>query len=350
MQPELPLDDAILLALALPDERDLALLRRHWRDAPTAPLEAAPALGATMRERLAALRAQDAAPAERRRAELLGLELVTWSDERYPAPLADLVAPPPLLYLRGRGPWPPPQPLTIVGARSSTGRGRSFARDLGAGVIERGGAVVSGLAIGIDQAALEGALERGGPAYAVLACGVDQIYPPGARPLADALEERGRIVSEMPLGTPPYKDHFPRRNRILAALSKATLVVEADLRSGSLITASRALDLGRGVHAVPGAIDAPTSRGTNRLIRDGAHPLLATTDLDLLLDDGANGRLRRRDADALLESLSAPASAEQLAERLARPIDLLLVRLVELEAEGRLVRLGGGLYVRAAGA
>jgi DNA processing protein len=203
---------------------------------------------------------------------------------------------------------------------------------------------VSGLAIGIDQASHEGALAAAGPCYAVLACGVDQIYPPGAAPLAARIERAGRIVSEMPPGTPPYKDHFPRRNRLLAALAKATLVVEADLRSGSLVTAHRALELGRGVHAVPGAIDAPTSRGTNRLIRDGAHPLLGVEDLDLLLQTPRAGTLRS--CDELLAALTAPVAVEALAQRLGVGVDRLLLRLVELEADGRVARLGGGLYAR----
>ena len=351
MQPDAALDEAVLIALAVLEERDLALLRRHADAAPGAPAEQAPALAPSARARLAQLRAADAAAAERRRCELLALDLVPWTDPRHPAPLRDLAAPPPLLYLRGGGPWPPRGAITIVGARASTARGRSFARELGAGVVGRGGAVVSGLAVGIDQAALEGALDAGGPAYAVLACGVDQVYPPGARPLAQRVEEAGRILGEMPIGTPPYKTHFPRRNRILAALSRETLVIEADLRSGSLLTAHRALELGRGVHAVPGAIDAPTSRGTNRLIRDGAHPLLGVEDLDLLLDGGGAPTSARAGADDLIAALGAPAAADELARRLGVPLDRLLLRLVELEAEGRVERLGGGLYARrAAGA
>ena len=345
MQPDELLERALLVALAAPDERDLALLWRAAREAPErAPFEAA-GLSPGAREWLRALERERAPAREVERAQRLGFELVPWGDARWPEPFADLAGPPPLLWLRGRGPWPPERPITIVGARSSTARGRAFARELGAGVADRGGSVVSGLAVGIDQAAHEGALAAEGACYAVLACGVDRIYPPGAAPLAAGVERRGRIVSEMAPGTPPLKVHFPRRNRLLAALSKATLVVEADLKSGSLITAHRALELGRGVHAVPGAIDAPTSRGTNRLIRDGAHPLLEVGDLDLLLS--APRSAERRDVhDELLAALSAPASADALAARLGVAVDRLLVRLVELEADGRVARLGGGLYTR----
>jgi len=344
MDPEELLERALLVALALPDERDLALLWRAAREAPAVAPEEVDGISEGTRERLRVLAAERAPACERDTARRLGFELVPWGDARWPEPFADLAGPPPLLWLRGRGPWPPHQPITIVGSRSSTARGRAFARELGAGVADRGGSVVSGLAIGIDQASHEGALSAAGACYAVLACGADQIYPPGAGPLAAAIERRGRIVSEMPPGTPPFKSHFPRRNRLLAALSKATLVVEADLKSGSLLTAHRALELGRGVHAVPGAIDAPTSRGTNRLIRDGAHPLLECDDLDLLLHAPRANPLRGH--DELLGALASPASVDALAARLRVPVDRLLVRLVELEAEGRVARLGGGLYAR----
>ena len=357
LDPEL--DAALAITLANLTERELALVRRHatlhsktGQLGPDAWPEATAELKPETRERLRLLREQGETTREARRAELLGLELVPWSSARYPAALLDLTAPPALLYLRGEGAWPPPDPVTIVGARASTARGRAFAHELGAGVAARGGCVASGLAIGIDQAAHEGALENGGAVVAVLACGVDAIYPPGALPLAHQIERAGRIVSEMALGTPPYKDHFPRRNRILAALSRTTLVVEADERSGSLITANRALELGRNVLAMPGPIDAPTSRGTNRLIRDGAHPLLAIEDLDLLLAgkagtaSGAGNGAAGAAADELLAALAAPASAEEIATRLGSALDRVLLRLADLEADGRITRIGGGLYSR----
>jgi len=344
------LDGALQIALAVPEERELALLRKRALDEPEGLPEETPAIGATLRAKLAELRAQGECAAERRRCEQLGCRLVPWSDPAYPAALLDLAAPPPVLWLRGEGAWPPVQPITIVGARSSTARGRAFASALGAGVVERAGSVVSGLAIGIDQASHEGALDAAGAAYAVVACGVDQIYPPGAKPLARRVMQSGRIVSELPLGAPPFKAHFPRRNRLLAALSTATLVVEADLWSGSLSTARRALELGRSVHAVPGAIDAPTSRGTNRLIRDGAHPLLGVEDLDLLLDARpAGARAAGANRDALLALLATPLQVDDLAQRLDLSLDRLLVRLVDLEADGQVTRLGAGLYVRTAG-
>ena len=346
--PDLALLAAVAIGQLVPDERPLAQL---WAQACAAPHEA-PWRGAGRAElpaelvaRLEAQVAGGAAAAEVRRAAELRLALRPWLDERYPAALRDLVGPPPLLWVRGHGPLPEvATAVTVVGARSSTARGRAFAFELGRAIAERGGTVVSGLAIGIDQAALEGALAAGGVACAVLGCGLDRIYPPGAEPLAGRIEERGTIVSEMAVGTPPYKNHFPRRNRILAALGRATLVVEADLQSGSLITAHRALELGRGVHAVPGAIDAATSRGTNRLIRDGAHPLLEIGDLDLVLPGSKRAADDQR--APLLDRLSRAMTAEELARRAGLSLDKTRLRLVELEAEGRVSPLGGGLWQR----
>jgi DNA processing protein len=264
-----------------------------------------------------------------------------------------------LLYVHGVLPTPPPEgktPLTIVGARTSTARGRAFAAELARAVARRGGLAVSGLAIGIDQAAHEGALEGGGPSVAVVACGLDRIYPPGAEPLARRLASNGAVVSEMPIGTAPWKSHFPRRNRLLAAWSRATLVIEADLASGSLITARRALELGRDVLAMPGPIDAPTSRGTNRLIRDGAHPLLEVADVDLLLPAAKS---RGEAATVNSHAAGAPVADDELLAALATPMALdalstafglstgdLAVRLVDLEAARAVRRLAGGLWGR----
>jgi len=342
-------DDALLGVVAIaqlaPDERELACLWAHARERPEEPPWRAPGLAAEFAVRLEAQVASGAAAEETRCAAALRLALVAWRDARYPAALRDLVGPPPLLWVRGRGKLPElANAVTVVGARSSTARGRAFAFELGRAIAERGGTVVSGLAIGIDQAAHEGALAAGGACCAVLGCGLDRIYPPGAEPLAGRIEEQGTIVSEMAIGTPPYKNHFPRRNRLLAALGRATLVVEADLQSGSLITAHRALELGRGVHAVPGAIDAVTSRGTNRLIRDGAHPLLELDDLDLVLPGNLHGGKQTR--ATLLDLLAEPVAAGEVARRARLSLDKTLLRLVELEADGRVVRLGGGLWRR----
>jgi DNA processing protein len=334
---------ALTLHLAAPTSIDLKRLRQAFDQDPQGDLRKTPRLSAGLRERLQAANHADLVRREVAHCRQQELELITWwHGNRYPEGLSDLPDPPLILYRRGRGAWPPLHPVTVVGARRSTPAGRSFARRLGRAVAQRGATVASGLALGIDQAAHEGGLDGRGPGVAVLACGVDRIYPPGATSLAHRLQESGHLLSEMPLGTPPLRAHFPRRTRILAALSAATLVVEADLRSGSLITAHHALDLGRSVYAVPGSIHQDTARGTNRLIQDGAHPLLGVEELDLLLP----GTSSQSDREPLWELLAAPATLAGLCQKTGSSSDELLVQLMDWEAQGKVKRLGTGLYLR----
>ncbi|MEJ2086773.1 MAG: DNA-processing protein DprA [Acidobacteriota bacterium] len=217
--------------------------------------------------------------AERRRASRLQARILTRVDEEYPSDLLDLELPPPVLFCRGH--LPPKPAIAIVGSRKARATNLEVARMFGHGLAAAGITVVSGFARGIDQAAHRGALSaRGGTTVAILGCGLDVDYPGGARPLAARIESSGALVSEFPLRTRPFKSNFPIRNRLIAALSLGTLVVQATLRSGSLITARLALDLGRDVYAVPGSIVDPSAAGTNGLIRDGA--LLAQETRDIL--------------------------------------------------------------------
>ena len=198
-------------------------------------------------------------------------------DARYPAALRDLPDPPPALFALGDPDLLQLPMLAIVGTRHPTPGGalnaRAFARDLAG----RGLTVASGLAQGIDAEAHRGALEANGLTMAVVGTGVDRVYPALHRELAHAIVDGGGlIVSELPLGTPPRPGHFPRRNRILAALGLGTLVVEAAPRSGSLITARLAAELGREVFAIPGSIHNPMARGCHALIRSGAKPVSYT--------------------------------------------------------------------------
>jgi DNA processing protein len=187
----------------------------------------------------------------------------------YPAPLRAL-ATPPRLWIRGR--WLPDDTLAIaiVGARRPSDYGLVVAERLAFDLAARGVTVVSGLARGIDTAAHRGALAAGGRTVAVLGCGLDVLYPPENRALAEQVATSGAVVTQFPPGTPPLPAHFPARNRVLAALALGVVVVEASERSGALITAGHAADLGREVFAVPGKITAETSRGPHGLIRDGA--------------------------------------------------------------------------------
>lgn len=205
------------------------------------------------------------------RCEELGLSLLTIQDAAYPRRLFNIYDPPCLLYVRGRLPaFDEEAAVAVVGTRSCTPYGVACAEKLGYGIARCGGLVVSGLAAGIDSAALRGALRANGRAAAVLGNGLDVVYPRENQYLYEDVASAGCLISEYPPGTRPVGSHFPRRNRILSGLSLAALVVEAPERSGALITAAAALEQGRDVFAVPGPIDAPASVGCNQLIRDGA--------------------------------------------------------------------------------
>jgi DNA processing protein len=222
------------------------------------------------------------------------IEILLWSDEVYPAKLGHLVDPPPVLFTRGRIELLSRPAVTIVGSRRSTEYGRRSAEALGAQMALRGITVVSGLALGIDGASHRGTLEAGGDTIAVLGSGVDLIQPASHRRLGERVAREGLLLSEFLPGEPARAHHFPRRNRILAALGGAVVVVEAAEKSGALITVEHALDLGRDVYAVPGALDAPQSRGCNLLIRQGAQVITSPEEFgrDLGLVCGSSREFR----------------------------------------------------------
>ena len=225
------------------------------------------------REQAKLLEDKDCSGADRILADCqrLDLDILTIQDAGYPNRLRNIYDPPCLLYVRGRLPaFDDEAAVAVVGTRDCTPYGVSCAEKLGFGLAAGGALVVSGLARGIDSAALRGALRGGGTVTAVLGNGLDVVYPRENRYLYEDIAASGALLSEYPPGTPPEGRHFPVRNRIMSGLSLATLVVEAPERSGALITAGTALEQGRDVFAVPGPIDAPASVGCNRLIRDGA--------------------------------------------------------------------------------
>ena len=207
------------------------------------------------------------------------ITLVPMGDPLYPPNLHHLVDPPPLLFLRGDPALLRIPSVTIVGSRKATPTGRRTAERLARGISEREVPVLSGLALGIDAAAHRGALEGPGGTVAVLGSGPDLAYPRSNRRLFLRIVEEGLVVSEFPPGEKARPHHFPRRNRILAALADTVVVVEAGKRSGALITVDHALDLGREVYAVPGSLDSPQSLGSNRLLTDGAGAATSVEDL-----------------------------------------------------------------------
>lgn len=281
-----------------------------------------------------------------------GARLLPFGAPFYPARLAVLADPPPLLAVRGDPASLGGPSVAIVGARRSTPYGVGAARRLARQLAGLGFGVVSGLAWGIDAAAHRGALEAGGRTIAVLGCGADRVYPREHAALAAEMTAAGAVVSELPPGAGPLKHHFPLRNRLISGLALALVVVEARTRSGSRISAEHAAEQGREVLAVPGPIDAPTSEGPNLLLREGAAPALDASDVLRALGRVAEAEawLRRRarsreeggeaalapEARALLAALrGAPATRDELASRLGLAPAALAARLLELELDGR---------------
>ena len=280
--------------------------------------------------------------------------VVTLGDALYPVSLLETADPPLLLYLQGRAELLAAASVAVVGSRNPTAQGvdnaRSFARHLS----HAGLSVVSGLALGIDGAAHEGALEGAGSTIAVVGTGLDRVYPRRHLDLAHRIAATGLLVSEYPLRTFPLAANFPQRNRLIAGLSRGTLVVEAALQSGSLITARLAAECGREVFAIPGSIHAPQSRGCHALIKQGAklvdsaRDILEELRLAVPLPAAASGDTSAR-ADPLLQALGHdPVTLDALVERTGvAPADL-SVRLLELELEGQVARLPGQLFQRVA--
>lgn len=241
-----------------------------------------------------------------RRAEAVGMDVVSFFDDGYPEVFRHLADPPPVLFLRGRAELLHRPGVGVVGARRSTWRARDVARRLAMAVARTGTPVVSGLALGVDGAAHLGALDADGPTVAVLGCGADVAYPASHRRLFHRVIQEGLVVSEFPPGTRAAPHHFPRRNRILAALSQTLVVVEAGLRSGALITVDHALDLGVDVWAVPGPIEEVSCAGSNRLLVDGARPLVS---IDGFVAEVLGGGAGDGDGDADGEGGAAGAPA-----------------------------------------
>ncbi len=221
-------------------------------------------------------------------AQAAGARLIIQGDAEYPAALLDLPDPPPYLFALGSAEATTAPTIAIVGTRSPTGYGERMARRFASDLAAEGISVVSGMARGIDAAAHEATLTAAGATIAVVAGGVDCAYPPRHRALHEAISAKGLVLAEAPCGSSPRPGSFPRRNRIIAALGAATIVVEAGVPSGALITAELASELGRSVGAVPGPADSPTSLGTNGLIRDGA--AVITSIADILLAAGLRSR------------------------------------------------------------
>lgn len=268
------------------------------------------------------------------------------ADGELPPLLWELADPPLGLFVRGRLATTPA--VALVGSRRATPYGRQVARLLGAELARAGAAVVSGMARGVDAAAHEGALEGGGTTWAVWGTGPDRVYPREHRPLAERIAAAGALLTEYPPGVPPRRHQFPERNRIIAGLAAAVVVVEAAARSGALITARLALDEGREVLAVPGSVLSELSVGPNALLRLGARPALTPRDVLEAVGLSPAPAQATAPAGALLEAIPAgvAVSVDQLAVALERPVAAVLAELLELELAGRVERTAAGEYAR----
>ena len=284
-----------------------------------------------------------------------GVSLLTYNDAAYPKLLREIPAPPMVLYTRGELKSQDELAVAIVGTRKMSPYGKRVSEDLVAGLLGTQISIVSGLALGIDALVHDATMRFGGRTIAVLACGLDSIYPAANRLLGEKIiDGNGALLSELPLGMPPLKHHFPHRNRIIAGLALGTVVIEAAADSGALITAQHALEQNRQVFAVPGSIYSPVSAGPNNLIKMGAKPV--TQALDILEDlnlMGAGVRLEAREIIAenseeqkILDILSAePLHFDQIAKIAQLSVSLVAATLTIMEMKGKVRNLGGNQYV-----
>lgn len=280
--------------------------------------------------------------------------IVTLADESYPRLLLETSDPPPLLYLKGNPELLDRKALAVVGSRNATQQGVANAEAFAHELSDGGFTIVSGLALGIDAAAHRGGLAGAASSIAVVGTGLDIVYPARNRDLAHRLAAEGVLVSEFALGMPALASNFPRRNRLLSGLARGCLIVEAALRSGSLITARYALEQGREVFAVPGSIHSPLSKGCHLLIKQGAKLVESAGDIleefGVMAGTGAgagNGASGDPDLDAILEALGFdPVTLEKLCERCSLTPESASAMLLKLELDGFVSRLPGGKFQR----
>lgn len=283
--------------------------------------------------------------------------IVTLADETYPQCLLEITNPPAVLYAIGDLRWLNHPSIAIVGSRNSTPQGEKNAEDFAASLCNYGLCVVSGMALGIDAAAHRGAIKANGATIAVVGTGLDIVYPARHRDLAHKIAERGLILSEFPLGTPSKAQNFPRRNRIISGLSLGCLVVEANVDSGSLITARMAAEQGREVFAVPGSIHSPVAKGCHQLIKHGAKLVENTEDIveelkNILPDISPMGLTTEAERIAsepntVLACMGFDAiDFETILTVSGLTTETLSAMLMVMELEGKVTTLSGGKYQR----
>lgn len=328
-------------------------LQRAWQASPSQLQEA----GLDKRALKNVLDARESLDLDRELSKLhqCGARLITWDDADYPIRLKEIEEPPPVLYVRGELRAEDEFAVAMVGTRLATAYGKEVARQLAGELARNRITVVSGLARGIDFIAHQAALEAGGRTIAVLGCGVDIIYPPEARKLSEQIIQHGALVSDYPLGTAPDASNFPPRNRIISGISLGTLVVEAGLDSGALITAAFALEQGREVFAVPGNIYSKGSQGTNRLIQQGAKLVRCVDDMleELHLQHVAQQQetrtaLPQDETERIVWAALShePMHMDELRRTLDLPISTISSTLILMELKGLARHVGGMNYIR----
>lgn len=286
-----------------------------------------------------------------------GNHIITLADDEYPQRLLEIADPPAVLYAIGDLQWLNHPSIAIVGSRNATPQGEKNAHSFAHEMCNQGLCIVSGMALGIDGAAHRGAIKSTGATIAVVGTGVDIVYPAKHRELAHQIAERGLIISEFPLGTPSKAQNFPRRNRIISGLSSGCLVVEANIKSGSLITARQAAEQGREVFAIPGSIHSPVSKGCHQLIKQGAKLVESAQDILEEIKNivpehdpfGSTAQMGSKplETSTLLDLMGFEAiSFETLLTSSALTTEALSSMLMLLELEGKVTTVPGGNYQR----
>ncbi len=290
------------------------------------------------------------------------IDLVTFKDQDYPANLKNIHSFPPLLYVKGKLHEQDKLAVGIVGSRKATTYGILVAKKLAEDLASRGITVISGMARGVDSASHRGALEMNGRTIAVLGNGIDICYPSENKDLMEKISTNGAVVSEFPLKTPPQAENFPIRNRIISGLSLGVIIVEANEKSGALITADYALQQGREVFAVPGNVTAETSRGTNRLIKQGAKLVVAVEDIleeilpgvemkktvePIVLPKTVESNLSDPERKIMSVLSGEPMHVDMIAQNTGFTTIELPQHLLNLELLGHITQLSGKRYVKS---
>ena len=290
---------------------------------------------------------------EESRLKDIGADFITMIDGDYPPLLSELIDPPLVLYIKGKLPNLSSPRIAIVGSRNADSYGLEAAYRISKGIAQEGCSVVSGMARGIDGASHTGCMAGSGKTVAVLGCGIDVIYPPEHALLAKKICNNGAIITEYPMSTPPAKQNFPKRNRIIAGMSLGVIVVQADIRSGSLSTASQALEYGREVMAVPGSIFNQLSAGTHGLLKDGAHPVENAIDVlrFLNLKETKEHNVEKKSElqgqlKLIYDATDGFKTTSQIAEELSLSAGTLLAGISHLESEGYIKRCNNGVFIK----